>query len=663
MNTLINWLAQNALIVAAVVPVVWLACRLLGPRPADQHLLWSLLLVKLMLPPLVLGALPVRLFTDRTPAEWRAVESSLDHDAQVGSKRYLLPKEPNSAPAIAIDSPALPLPSQSLDALDIPHVAERPAPGAVAGLPPAELVRRGLFGVWLAGLLASAAVALGRIAAVRRLIRRAVPAPAELESAVAAATGRLRLARVAVRVVPRLASPVVVVWGRPLLLWPADRCSAATLAQFAPVLDHELAHVRRRDHWMAWLELAAGLVWWWNPVFWHIRRRVRETREMACDALALSGAADARRDYAHLLLEMTTGQSFALRPAPMFGAGPVSRACLQRRLAMLFDERVTPRLSAGGLAAAALVGALLLPAWTLADDPATLAEFPATVPAALSAAAQPPAVEASPAEPQPAPGAAPGQTELASPAAAEPATPPVPQPPAADPQPVPGAAGGTAPGFGAPDQGTEVPLGDGVSVLRLRWLEGGMLSIQVLREGKLLQELKAPIPVPAATPAHARARLRFRAMTGADGRTYYYAESDDHNQAVVAQAGPTPALIAAYDYPPVASSQPGLVVAPAQPAASADRELLRFECELAELTVAESATRLELAQEEARTKFGDNPDSAMRGQLKLLQLAVRKAEIELARCQARLAATTPAAAQPAAVPPGPASAPAVKRPQ
>ena len=125
------------------------------------------------------------------------------------------------------------------------------------------------------------------------------------------------------------------------------------------VLDHELAHVRRRDHWIAWLELAAAVVWWWNPVLWFIRRQLRETREMACDALALADAADARHEYARLLLEMTTGQSFVVRPAPMFGAGPVSKASLQRRLAMLFNEHVTPRVSVRGLAAAALLATVL----------------------------------------------------------------------------------------------------------------------------------------------------------------------------------------------------------------------------------------------------------------------------------------------------------------
>jgi len=46
---------------------------------------------------------------------------------------------------------------------------------------------------------------------------------------------------------------------------------------------HELAHVRRRDHWVGWLELLTGLLWWWNPLYWYARHQLRENAELACD--------------------------------------------------------------------------------------------------------------------------------------------------------------------------------------------------------------------------------------------------------------------------------------------------------------------------------------------------------------------------------------------
>ena len=47
------WIFQDAVTVSLFVPVVWLLARLRGTYPAEQHLLWLLLLVKLLTPPLV----------------------------------------------------------------------------------------------------------------------------------------------------------------------------------------------------------------------------------------------------------------------------------------------------------------------------------------------------------------------------------------------------------------------------------------------------------------------------------------------------------------------------------------------------------------------------------------------------------------------------------
>jgi len=208
-----------------------------------------------------------------------------------------------------------------------------------------------------------------RLRSIHRLVRRGQPANEALAERVAAAARRLRMRPVAARLLGGLASPLVVCLGRPRLLWPAEYSDAEALSRLTPVLAHELAHVKRRDHWVAWLEVAAGVACWWNPVFWFVRRQLRETREMACDALALASTGDARRRYAELLLEMTSGQPFARLPAPMVGARSLSRASLHRRLSMLFNERASGRVSVAGGFAAALLAALLLPGWTAGEEP------------------------------------------------------------------------------------------------------------------------------------------------------------------------------------------------------------------------------------------------------------------------------------------------------
>ena len=142
----------------------------------------------------------------------------------------------------------------------------------------------------------------------------------------------------------------------------------AEVAHSRGVIAHELAHIRRGDHYLAWLELVAGLVWWWNPLFWFVRRRLRESAELACDAIALSVCNDSRRSYAELLLALSSGSKSPFL-APVLAIGATSTASFERRLSMILSDRVSGRVPAWGLAAAALLALVSLPGWSVAQKP------------------------------------------------------------------------------------------------------------------------------------------------------------------------------------------------------------------------------------------------------------------------------------------------------
>ena len=71
------------------------------------------------------------------------------------------------------------------------------------------------------------------------------------------------------------------------------------------LLLHELAHVKRRDHIVGWIELVAGIVWWWNPLFWFVRSALREQAELACDVWVITTLPNGRRAYAESLLALS----------------------------------------------------------------------------------------------------------------------------------------------------------------------------------------------------------------------------------------------------------------------------------------------------------------------------------------------------------------------
>jgi hypothetical protein len=129
------------------------------------------------------------------------------------------------------------------------------------------------------------------------------------------------------------------------------------------VLVHELAHLRRRDHWVGWALLAGAWVWWWHPLFWLARRRLGREAELACDAWVVAALPEARRAYAEALLEVCQGRPREAA-APALGAAGSTRD-LERRLLMVMRGEAPCRLSRRGLLGVGVLALLALPAWTL----------------------------------------------------------------------------------------------------------------------------------------------------------------------------------------------------------------------------------------------------------------------------------------------------------
>src|SRR5262249_11673007 len=231
-------------------------------------------------------------------------------------------REESGEPIFAVDQPPHPV-GQPLQ----PQVAASPDERIEPLLPAApgrlELLAVMGFWCWLAGAGVMAIVQLIRILRFRRLLAHRMPAPRWLRLQVEELAHRLGVRPPNVLVLPGIGSPMLWSVGRPTLLWPK-----ALLEQLPPgsrpaVLVHELAHLRRRGPWVGWLELVAACVWWWNPLFWHVRRQLHENAELACDAWVVWTLPDDRRAYAEALIEVAQVLSRAVpAPALAIGGGP-----------------------------------------------------------------------------------------------------------------------------------------------------------------------------------------------------------------------------------------------------------------------------------------------------------------------------------------------------
>jgi hypothetical protein len=115
---------------------------------------------------------------------------------------------------------------------------------------------------------------------------------------------------------------------------------------------HELQHHRQRDTVLAYVRLALGGLFVWNPVVRAFARWLATCQELACDEALVSGGKARPHDYARCLLEAALRAS----GAPPLPAGVTGMAHpTKRRIEMLFQSRPSrPHRTLGLVAAVAL---------------------------------------------------------------------------------------------------------------------------------------------------------------------------------------------------------------------------------------------------------------------------------------------------------------------
>jgi beta-lactamase regulating signal transducer with metallopeptidase domain len=359
------WLFQNVVFTAGLALAVAMICRIGSIGPVARHALWLVVLVKFVTPPLVVWP-----WSAPDPLRVAALEMHVDDRHDAAADRAF----------IDLDATA-----PSIDAgVTSATMSDRAAAAQLDGEPALAfaIAWPWLLALWLAGslgLLAIEGVRLGRLA---RCVRRGRPADIGLERRVTTLCARLEMRPVAVRVVPGGAPPAVWCFGRPQVLWPEHLGAAAPDLCVDALLLHELAHVKRRDHIVGWIELVAGVVWWWNPLFWYVRSALREQAELACDAWVISTLPNGRRAYAESLLVLS-GAAPQRASMAVVGVRASSRRILERRLVMIMQGRAPLRLTRVGLVSLALAAALVLPGWAASQDPPPLPPPPPPAPVAV----------------------------------------------------------------------------------------------------------------------------------------------------------------------------------------------------------------------------------------------------------------------------------------
>ncbi len=69
------------------------------------------------------------------------------------------------------------------------------------------------------------------------------------------------------------------------------------------VIQHELAHIRRRDLWIIPLQAIVQILFFFHPILWFLNRRINYFRELSCDDYAIATSDDSGVAYSKFLLK------------------------------------------------------------------------------------------------------------------------------------------------------------------------------------------------------------------------------------------------------------------------------------------------------------------------------------------------------------------------
>lgn len=329
-------------VLASLLALVVVAATRTWRNPYFGRIAWLAVLLKLVTPPLLFVPVEVAwLAPVQEPVPAAAIDF-VAHPAGAAAER--------PAVAVGVDGhvagglPQAEVAPPAIEIADEPGAVARSLESLILQLRSLDWLRT--WGVvWIAGSLLLGVLATMRIWQFQRLLSRSQFASPTVADRAAAIAARLGLRRTPQVVVAGRMAPLAWSLGRQAtVILPAALVESLDDDALDAVLAHELTHLRRRDNWARWLELAATTIYWWCPTAWFARRCVHEAEEQCCDADVLRMFPALRQGYGRALLEtldLLAGEWLTAPGASGWG----SHRSLRRRFEQIAEDTTAPQLA------------------------------------------------------------------------------------------------------------------------------------------------------------------------------------------------------------------------------------------------------------------------------------------------------------------------------
>lgn len=261
-------------------------------RPHLAYLLWILVIVKCLTPPLAASRTSVFSWA------WAEEEKSILESSPIReSESVLVPME--NELRRKLQSQAEGVESNNTPAVKASH-----------GTNPTDVLtltmRTVCFSLWTLGTL----FFVGYVGFKWLRFQRSVQLTSVPASATFLKHFTLLSARLGLRNAPRVLlssqaiGPLSMGVFRPTIILPAELVDDRWKESLEPILVHELLHLRRGDVMVNHLQVVAQTLWWFHPLVWWANREARRERERCCDEAVLSQITISPAGYARTLLDV-----------------------------------------------------------------------------------------------------------------------------------------------------------------------------------------------------------------------------------------------------------------------------------------------------------------------------------------------------------------------
>lgn len=325
--------------ISVLVGLVWLVSLLSRKAsPNFRYWLWCIVLLRLCLPMNL--TLPIGL------------EQHFRHFA----KRFALvlmerPTPPRMAENV---QPIIPLPAENYEAVNYASVIEPVSAAAAietASSAPQIAISESIGLSWFVLVIIFGGAIIWRFLRIKNRLKKC---PAIERSDLVALCNRLCIdlgikQQVQLRYmnIESADSPAAIGIFRPKVFLPRRIVEQWSLKEIEPILLHELAHIKRYDLVVNWLQMIVQVVYFFHPLVWLTNRKIRQLREEICDDVAIQRIGAQRKRYGKSILRVME----ETRREPAFGFAGIGfierKSSLARRIVRIMSDkyRLHPRMT------------------------------------------------------------------------------------------------------------------------------------------------------------------------------------------------------------------------------------------------------------------------------------------------------------------------------